>query len=397
MTLRRLDQITQFADKRVLVRVDFNVPMQDGRITDDTRLQAALPTIRFIRERCAKLGLLAHFGRPNGKRVPSMSLGPLVGPLSTLLEQPVVFANDCIGPDAKVAIDRLAAGGIVLFENVRYHAGEEANAPDFARDLAANGDIYVNDAFSVAHRAHASTEGIAHLLPSYAGLALQRELEQLERVLRKPRHPFMGIVGGSKISSKINLLKTLVTKLDRLALGGALANTFLFAKGWAVGASYYEKELAETALEIERLALANECEILLPVDVIVARDLEPDAPFFVRRIGEVEDNERILDAGPETLARLRQAMKISATLIWNGPIGAFETVPFDRGTVAIARTAAKMTRRGNLISVAGGGDTVSALNHAGIADDFTFVSTAGGAFLEWVGGATLPGVAVLTN
>ena len=397
MTLRSLDHISQFENKRVLVRVDFNVPMQNGRITDDTRMQTALPTIRFIRERRAKVGLLAHFDRPKGKRVPSMSLGPLIGPLSVLLEQPVVFANDCIGPDAKVAIDRLAAGGIVLFENVRYHAGEEANDPDFARALAANGNIYVNDAFSVAHRAHASTEGIAHLLPSYAGLALQRELEQLERVLGKPRHPFMGIVGGSKISSKIDLLKTLVTKLDRLALGGALANTFLFAKGWAVGASHYEKELAETALEIERLALANECEILLPVDVIVARDLEPDAPFFVRRIGEVEDNERILDAGPETLARLRQAMKISATLIWNGPIGAFETVPFDRGTVAVARAAAKMTRRGNLISVAGGGDTVSALKHAGIADDFTFVSTAGGAFLEWVGGATLPGVAVLTT
>ena len=265
------------------------------------------------------------------------------------------------------------------------------------RVLAANGDLYVDDAFSVAHRVHASTEGSAHLLASYAGLSVQRELKQLERALRPPRHPFMGIVGGSKISSKIDLLKTLVTKLDRLAVGGALANTFLFAKGWGVGASYYEKELAETALEIERLARANECEILLPVNVIVARELELDAPFFVRRIGEVEDDERILDAGPETLARLRQAMKISETLIWNGPIGAFETAPFDRGIVDIARTAAEMIRRGNLISLAGGGDTVSALNHAGIAADFTFVSTAGGAFLEWVGGATLPGVAVLMN
>lgn len=397
MTLRNLDQIGQLADKRALVRVDFNVPMQDERITDDTRLRAALPTIRFISERRAKVGLLAHFDRPKGKRVLSMSLGPLVDPLSALLEQPVVFANDCIGPDAKAAIDRLAAGGIVLFENVRYHAGEEANDPAFARDLAANGDVYVNDAFSAAHRAHASTEGIAHLLPAYAGLSLQRELEQLERVLRKPRHPFMGIVGGSKISSKIDLLKTLVTKLDRLALGGGLANTFLFAKGWNVGASYYEKQLAKVALEIEDLALAKRCELLLPVDVIVARDLEPDAPFFVRRIGEVEGGERILDAGPETLARLRHAMEKSATLIWNGPIGVFETAPFDRGTVDIARTAAELTRRGKLISVAGGGDTVSALNHAEIAADFTFVSTAGGAFLEWVGGATLPGVAVLLN
>ena len=396
MTLRNLDQIGQLADKRALVRVDFNVPMQDERITDDTRLRAALPTIRFISERRAKVGLLAHFDRPKGKRVLSMSLGPLVDPLSALLEQPVVFANDCIGPDAKAAIDRLAAGGIVLFENVRYHAGEEANDPAFARDLAANGDVYVNDAFSAAHRAHASTEGIAHLLPAYAGLSLQRELEQLERVLRKPRHPFMGIVGGSKISSKIDLLKTLVTKLDRLALGGGLANTFLFAKGWNVGASYYEKQLAKVALEIEDLALAKRCELLLPVDVIVAQDLEPDAPFFVRRIGE-EGGERILDAGPETLARLRHAMEKSATLIWNGPIGVFETAPFDRGTVDIARTAAELTRCGKLISVAGGGDTVSALNHAEIAADFTFVSTAGGAFLEWVGGATLPGVAVLLN
>ena len=397
MTLRNLDQIGQLAGKRALVRVDFNVPMQDERITDDTRLRAALPTIRFISERRAKVGLLAHFDRPKGKRVLSMSLGPLVDPLSALLEQPVVFANDCIGPDAKAAIDRLAAGGIVLFENVRYHAGEEANDPAFARDLAANGDVYVNDAFSAAHRAHASTEGIAHLLPAYAGLSLQRELEQLERVLRKPRHPFMGIVGGSKISSKIDLLKTLVTKLDRLALGGSLANTFLFAKGWNVGASHYEKQLAKVALEIEDLALAKRCELLLPVDVIVARDLEPDAPFFVRRIGEVEGGERILDAGPETLARLRHAMEKSATLIWNGPIGVFETAPFDRGTVDIARTAAELTRRGKLISVAGGGDTVSALNHAEIAADFTFVSTAGGAFLEWVSGATLPGVAVLLN
>lgn len=397
MTLRNLNQIGQLADKRALVRVDLNVPMQDGRITDDTRLRAALPTIRFITERRAKVGLLAHFDRPKGKRVLSMSLGPLVDPLSALLEQPVVFANDCIGPDAKAAIDRLAPGGIVLFENVRYHAGEEANDPAFARDLAANGDVYVNDAFSAAHRAHASTEGIAHLLPAYAGLSLQRELEQLERVLRKPRHPFMGIVGGSKISSKIDLLKTLVTKLDRLALGGGLANTFLFAKGWNVGASYFEKQLAKVALEIEDLALATRCELLLPVDVIVARVLEPDAPFFVRRMGEVEGGERILDAGPETLARLRHAMEKSATLIWNGPIGVFETVPFDRGTVDIARTAAELTRRGKLISVAGGGDTVSALNHAEIAADFTFVSTAGGAFLEWVGGTALPGVAALQD
>lgn len=397
MKLRNLDQIGQLADKRALVRVDFNVPMQDKHITDDTRLRAALPTIRFILERRGKVGLLAHFDRPKGKRVLSMSLGPLVDPLSALLERPVVFANDCIGPDAKAAIDRLAAGGIVLFENVRYHAGEEANDPAFARDLAANGDVYVNDAFSAAHRAHASTEGIARLLPAYAGLSLQRELEQLERVLRKPRHPFMGIVGGSKISSKIDLLKTLVTKLDRRALGGGLANTFLFAKGWNVGASYFEKQLAKVALEIEDLALATRCELLLPVDVIVARVLEPDAPFFVRRIGEVEDGERILDAGPETLARLRHAMEKSATLIWNGPIGVFETAPFDRGTVDIARTAAELTRRGELISVAGGGDTVSALNHAEIAADFTFVSTARGAFLEWVGGATLPGLAALQD
>ncbi|WP_293678492.1 phosphoglycerate kinase [uncultured Phenylobacterium sp.] len=395
MTFRTLDQAGALSAKRVLVRVDFNVPMQDGRITDDTRLRAALPTIRLLAERGAKVALLAHFDRPKGKRVPTMSLRPIVDPLSGLLGQTVAFADDCVGAEAKSAVDRLKPGGVALLENVRFHAGEEANEPAFARELAANGDLYVNDAFSAAHRAHASTEGVAHLLPAYAGLAMQRELEQLERVLGKPRRPLMGIVGGAKISTKLDLLKTLVTRLDRLAIGGGLANTFLLAQGWAIGASHAEKAMAQTAREIEHIAKRNHCELLLPTDVLVATSLEPGAPTFVRRHGEVRDDERILDAGPETLATLIRTLNNTETLIWNGPLGVFETPPFDRGTVGTAKAAAALTREAKLLSVAGGGDTVAALNAAGVAGDFTFVSAAGGAFLEWMAGKILPGVAAL--
>ena len=395
MTFRTLEQSGELSAKRVLVRVDFNVPMQDGRITDHTRLRAALPTIRLLAERRAKVVLLAHFDRPEGKRVASMSLRPTVEPLSALLGQPVTFADDCVGARAKAAVDGLEAGGVTLLENVRFHTGEQANDLAFARELAANGDLYVNDAFSAAHRAHASTEAIAHLLPAYAGLAMQRELEQLERILGKPRRPLMGIVGGSKISTKLDLLKNLVSRLDRLAIGGGLANTFLFAQGWTVGASHVEKALAQTVHEIERLAEQNHCELLLPTDVVVATTLEPGAPTFVRRRSEVRDDERILDAGPETLATLIRALDGSETLIWNGPLGVFETPPFDRGTVETATAAAALTRGGKLVAVAGGGDTLAALNAAGVADDFTFVSAAGGAFLEWMAGKTLPGVAAL--
>jgi len=378
-----------------LVRVDFNVPMQDAKVSDDTRLKAALPTIQALRAKGVKVVLLAHFDRPKGKRVPSMSLAPVAAPLAELLGAPVAFAEDCIGAPAADAIAALPAGGVVLLENTRFHAGEEANDPTLAQAMANLGDFYVNDAFSAAHRAHASTEGIARLLPAFAGKSMEAELDALESALGNPRRPVLGIVGGSKVSSKIDLLKNLVTKLDKLAIGGGMANTFLFAQGWDVGASYCEKDLAETAREIQKLAGKHKCELLLPIDTIVAEKLDARAPAFVRGLGEVDDDERILDAGPETIARLTRAMDESNTLIWNGPLGVFETPPFDHGTVAAARHAAARAKNGRLIAVAGGGDTVAALNHAGVYDDFSFVSTAGGAFLEWMEGKPLPGVEAL--
>jgi len=394
MTFRSLDT-ADLAGKRALVRVDFNVPMDDGEISDDTRLRSALPTIRFLSERDARVVLLAHFDRPKGKRVASMSLKPVVAPLAALLEAPVAFADDCVGETARAVIDGLPAGGVALLENVRYHAGEEANDPAFARALAANGDLYVNDAFSAAHRAHASTEGLAHVLPAYPGLAMRRELDALDAALGNPKRPVLGIVGGSKVSTKLDLLRNLVTKLDKLAIGGGMANTFLYAQGYDVGMSYCEKELAETARDIIRLAGQNNCKLFLPIDIVVAEKLAPGAAARVRGLGEVDDDERILDAGPKTVHRLGRAMANSATLIWNGPLGVFEVPPFDKGTMGAAHLASVYARAGQLVAVAGGGDTVAALNQAGVVDDFTFVSTAGGAFLEWMEGKTLPGVAAL--
>jgi phosphoglycerate kinase len=394
MAFRTLDQ-ADLKGKRVLVRVDFNVPMQDGVITDDTRLRAALPTIQELRKDGAKVILLAHFDRPKGKRVPSMSLKPVVAPLSELIGAPVAFADDCVGEAAERAEGYLKPGGVLLLENLRYHAGEEQNDPIFAKQLAALGDIYVDDAFSAAHRAHASTEGLAHLLPAYAGEAMRHELTALDRALGHPERPVLGIVGGSKVSTKLDLLSHLVTRLDRLAIGGGMANTFLHAQGWEVGASYCEKDLAETAREIIRAAGRNNCELLLPIDIVVSERAEPGAAARVRGLGEMDEHERILDAGPQTIARLEQAMDASKTLIWNGPLGVFEIPPFDRGTVQAARHAAERAKAGKLVAVAGGGDTVSALNAAGVVEDFTFVSTAGGAFLEWMEGKTLPGVAAL--
>jgi phosphoglycerate kinase len=391
---RSLDQ-ADLAQKRALVRVDFNVPMQDGAVSDDTRLRAALPTIEKLRSGGAKVILLAHFDRPKGKRIASMSLGPIAGPLAALLGVPVAFADDCIGQEAETAVAAMKAGDVLLLENLRYHSGEEANDPTFAKALARLGDLYVNDAFSAAHRAHASTEGLARLIPAYAGEAMRRELEALEKALGKPERPVLGIVGGSKVSTKLDLLKNLVTRLDRLAIGGGMANTFLFAQGWDVGASYCEKDLADTAREIMSLAAASGCELLLPIDIVVAEKMEPGAPARTRALGAIESDERILDAGPQSVARLIAAMEASKTLIWNGPLGVFEMPPFDRATVAAAKAAAKLTQSGALVAVAGGGDTVSALNHAGVAADLTFVSTAGGAFLEWMEGKTLPGVAAL--
>ncbi len=395
MTFRTLDQAGDLSGKRALVRVDFNVPMQDGKITDDTRLRAALPTIHALSVQGAKVVVLAHFDRPKGRRVEAMSLKPLVGPLSDLLEQPVAFADDCVGPQAEQVVAALEKGGVALMENLRFHAGEESNDAAFADQLARLGDLYVDDAFSAAHRAHASTEGLARRLPAYAGLSMARELEALHAALGDPQRPVLGIVGGSKVSTKIDLLKNLVGKLDRLAIGGGMANTFLYAQGHTVGASYFETELKGLAEEIMALARDKGCELLLPVDVVVSERMEPRAPHFIRGLDDVDEAERILDAGPRTVERLNAAMDASRTLVWNGPLGVFEIPPFDAATVVAARHAAGRVRAGALIAVAGGGDTVSALHHAGVASGFTFVSTAGGAFLEWMEGKPLPGVEAL--
>jgi len=394
MTFRNLET-ADLSGKRALVRVDFNVPMEDGRITDDTRLVSALPTIRFLSQAGAKVVLLAHFDRPKGRRVPEMSLNPVVEPLAALLGAPVAFADDCIGPEAVTVIEALPAGGVCLLENLRYHAGEEANDPAFVESLAANGDLFVNDAFSAAHRAHASTEGLARRLPAYPGLSMRRELDALDAALGNPKRPVLGIVGGSKVSTKLDLLNNLVTKLDRLAIGGGMANTFLAAQGVDVGASLCEHDLGETAREIMASAKAAGCELLLPVDVVTAQEFKAGAASRVQGLDAIGAADRILDAGPETSRRLLAAMDASATLIWNGPLGVFELSPFDAATVAAATHAAALARAGKIVAVAGGGDTVAALNHAGVVNDMTFVSTAGGAFLEWMEGKTLPGVAAL--
>ncbi len=396
MGFRTLGGAGDLKGKRALVRVDFNVPMDGGRITDDTRLRAALPTIHALSVAGAKIALLAHFDRPKGKRVPEMSLKPIIGPLSKLLEQPVAWADDCVGPEAEAVVAGLENGGVALLENLRFHAGEEKNDPAFADQLARLGDLYVDDAFSAAHRAHASTEGLAHRLPAYPGLSMQRELEALEAALGSPKRPVLGIVGGSKVSTKIDLLKNLVGgKLDALAIGGGMANTFLFAQGHDVGASLCERDLKATALEILAEAKANGCEILLPVDLAVATELRAGVKPSIRGLDEVGADDKIFDAGPKSADRVKAAMDASATLIWNGPLGVFEVPPFDAATVATARHAAELAKAGKLVAVAGGGDTVAALHAAGVTADFTFVSTAGGAFLEWMEGKTLPGVAAL--
>lgn len=396
MTFKTLDD-AELSGKRALVRVDLNVPMEEGRVTDDTRLRAAKPTVDKLRAGGAKVILLAHFDRPKGKVVPSMSLEPVVAPLAEVLGAPVAFASDCIGQRAREAVNAMQPGDVLLLENVRFHAGEEANERAFADALAANGDLYVNDAFSAAHRAHASTEAIARRLPAYAGEQMRLELDALDAALGRPKRPVLGIVGGSKVSTKLDLLQNLVTKLDKLAIGGGMANTFLYAQGHDVGASYCEKDLADTAREIIRLAGQNNCKLFLPLDVVVAEKMAPGAPARVRHPGSIDDDERILDAGPETVERLCRAMDNSETLIWNGPLGVFEMPPFDKGTMVAARHAAELAKAGKIVAVAGGGDTVAALNAAGVSQDFTFVSTAGGAFLEWMEGKELPGVAALTR
>jgi len=399
MAFRTLDD-ADLQGRRALVRVDFNVPMDGGRVSDDTRLKAALPTIEKLRKGGAKTILLAHFDRPKGKRVPEMSLKPVVEPLAKLVGAPVAFADDCIGPNVHEAIEAMQDGDVLLLENVRYHAGEEKNDAAFAEALAANGDIYVNDAFSAAHRAHASTEALARLLPAFAGEQMRRELDALDAALGKPQRPVLGVVGGAKVSTKLDLLNNLVGKLDYLAIGGGMANTFRFAQGYEIGGSLCEKDMADTARGILEKAKAAGCHVILPTDVVVAKDLAAGAPHRVAHLegpDGVRPDEKIFDIGPNTLKQVLDAMEESKTLIWNGPFGVFEVEPFDKATVEAAKHAAQLAKSGGLVAVAGGGDTVAALNAAGVAHDFTFVSTAGGAFLEWMEGKELPGVAALAR
>jgi phosphoglycerate kinase len=382
--------------KRVLVRVDLNVPMQEGRISDDTRLRAAVPTVAELSDRGAIVLLLSHFGRPKGQKRPDMSTALLVRPLSELLGRPVRFVEDCQGPEAERAIETMQPGSIGILENTRFHAGEEKNDPELTKAMAALGDYYVNDAFSAAHRAHSSTEGVAHLLPSFAGRAMEAELKALERALGNPERPVAAVVGGAKVSTKLAVLGHLVGKVDHLIIGGGMANTFLAARGVDVGKSLCEHDLTGEANAIMDRADEAGCTVHLPYDVVVAKEFAPNPPSVrTCNVHEVQADEMILDVGPAAVEALSDVLKTCRTLVWNGPLGAFEIPPFDTATVALAKTAAALTKEGSLVSVAGGGDTVAALNHAGVTQDFTFVSTAGGAFLEWMEGRTLPGVAAL--
>jgi len=391
---RTLDDI-DVADKRVLVRADLNVPLRDGRVTDTTRIDRTALTLRQLMDRGARVVVLSHFGRPDGKAVPSMSLKPVVAPLAAALGRPVAFAEDCIGPAAETAVAGLRRGEIVLLENLRFHAGEEANDRGFAKRLAALGDIYVNDAFSAAHRAHASTEALARLLPAAAGRLMQSELEHLSQALEKPKRPVAALVGGAKVSTKIDLLRNLVGKVDMLVVGGGMANTFLAAHDVEIGGSLAERDMAGTARVIEAAAAKRGCVVVLPIDAVVATTLAPDVGSRTVDIKAVPKDQLILDIGPATVSEIGRRLESCRTLVWNGPLGAFETPPFHRGTVAVAQAAAKLTEAGRLLSVAGGGDTVAALAQAGVIDKFSYVSTAGGAFLEWLEGKELPGVAAL--
>ena len=376
-----------------LVRVDFNVPMANGRITDDTRLRVAIPTIKDLQAKNAAIVLMAHFGRPKGKVVADMSLKPIVGPLSDLLGRQVKFTEDLDHPE--LAAENLKPGEVLLLENLRFKAGEEANDPKFVTTLAHCGDYFVNDAFSAAHRAHASTEGLAHKLPAYAGRSMQAELEALTKALEAPQRPVIALVGGAKVSTKLDLLENLITRVQALVIGGAMANTFLHAQGINVQKSLAEKDMAETARRILAKAEDAGCAIILPVDAIVAFHFQADAPSHAYGVDALPADGMVLDVGSQSIERIKGAIDDAATLVWNGPLGAFEMTPFDQGTVIVAHHAAERTKAKKLVSVAGGGDTVAALNHAHVADKFTYVSTAGGAFLEWLEGRKLPGVEAL--
>jgi phosphoglycerate kinase len=397
MTFKTLDDLGDVTGKRVLVRVDLNVPVQDGKVSDLTRIERVAPTILELSGKGAKVILLAHFGRPKGEVVADMSLRLIVPAVETVLDHAVLFAADCVGDVAKKAVDAMQNGDILLLENTRFHKGEEKNMPEFTAALAANGDLFVNDAFSAAHRAHASTEGLAHHLPAYAGRTIQAELNALEKGLGKPARPVVAIVGGAKVSSKIDLLMNLVKKVDALVIGGGMANTFLAAQGIDVGKSLCEHDLADLARSILTEAKASGCTIVLPVDGVVAREFKAGAANETVDVHAIPKDAMMLDIGPKSVALVHDWIGKAQTLVWNGPLGAFEISPFDRATVAAAHYAAEQTKAGKLVSVAGGGDTVSALNHAQVGDDFSYVSTAGGAFLEWMEGKPLPGVDILNT
>ncbi|NWG23784.1 MAG: phosphoglycerate kinase [Pseudorhodoplanes sp.] len=392
-SFRTLDR-ADVKNKRVLLRVDLNVPMENGRVSDATRLERIVPTITELADKGGQVILLAHFGRPKG-RDPKESLKPVAQELSHIMKRPVAFAEDCIGEAAEKAIAAMRPGDILCLENTRFHREEEKNDPAFVEKLATLGDIYVNDAFSAAHRAHASTEGLGRKLPAYAGRTMQAELEALSRALEAPRKPVIALVGGAKVSTKLDLLENLIAKVDALVIGGGMANTFLYARGFGIGKSLAEKDMADTARRIMDKAEAIKCAIILPVDAVVAWHFAADAPSHLYGVDAIPEDGMMLDIGPRSVERINAAIDDAATLVWNGPLGAFELHPFDRGTVAVAKYAAERTQAGKLVSVAGGGDTVAALNHAHVADKFTYVSTAGGAFLEWMEGKSLPGVEVL--
>ncbi|MER9892208.1 phosphoglycerate kinase [Mesorhizobium sp. M0119] len=392
---KTLDDIGNISGKRVLVRVDLNVPVTEGKVTDATRIERIAPTIAELSGRGAKVILLAHFGRPKDGPTPEFSLEPIAKATADVLGRPVGFAADCIGDKAASAVAAMESGDVLLLENTRFHKGEEQNDPAFTEKLAANGDIFVNDAFSAAHRAHSSTEGLAHVLPAFAGRTMQAELDALEKGLGNPVRPVVAIVGGAKVSTKIDLLMNLVKKVDTLVIGGGMANTFLAARGTDVGKSLCEHDLATTAKQIMIEAAEAGCAIILPADGVVAREFKAGAANETVAIADVPADGMILDVGAKTVKTIAEWIDRAATLVWNGPLGAFEIEPFDHATVATARHAAARTKAGRLVSVAGGGDTVAALNHAGVSDDFTYVSTAGGAFLEWMEGKPLPGVDVL--
>jgi phosphoglycerate kinase len=391
---RTLDDLDPMG-KRVLLRADLNVPMKDGKVGDLTRIERLAPTIRELSSRGARVVVMSHFGRPKGKPEAAYSLRPLVAPLAEAIGWPVAFAEDCVGPSAARAVAALKPGDVALLENLRFHAEEEKNDPAFAKQLAALGDLYVNDAFSAAHRAHASTEALAHLLPAAAGRLMQAELDALGAALETPKRPVVALIGGAKVSTKLDLLTFITGKVDVLIIGGAMANTLLFAQGVAVGKSLCERDMADTARRIIEQAKQAGCDLVLPVDGVVAREFKAGAPSDTVAIDRVPPDAMILDIGPKTVQAIGERLTQCKTLVWNGPVGAFETPPFDAGTTALAKRVAALTREGKLLSVAGGGDTVAALAHAGVVHQLSYVSTAGGAFLEWLEGRVLPGVAAL--